>query len=262
MAGSPSIRTVKPYNITSTGFTSGGYSIYDIVPTTKGLLYSTISNDSSATYKSINTGTSNPYEQIILSELTNNTVYYVRAYCSNGTTNVIGDEYQIRTLAQDALPNTCVERSITLNPNVTYDIPKGVEIIYSDTPTNVLESNCLDVNLIPYTPSVTNLPGAPRNLRWFYLGNGQLNIDWEPPTSIGNSPIIKYKIYIYRGESLVINYPKTINVGGSFSTSHRASPVTNSTLGDVNTYYYARISAINSAGEGPVALSPGGGVVI
>src|SRR5205809_931795 len=82
-------------------------------------------------------------------------------------------------------------------------------------------------------------PGAPRNLQ-ATPGDGQVTLNWQPPSNDGGSPILLYTIYRGNssgGESFLITVPLV--------TTYTDAPVTNGV-----TYYY-KVSATNAIGEGP-----------
>src|SRR5206468_3644664 len=82
-------------------------------------------------------------------------------------------------------------------------------------------------------------PGAPRNLQ-ATPGDGQVTLNWQPPSNDGGSPILLYTIYRGNssgGESFLITVPLV--------TSYTDATVTNGV-----TYYY-KVSATNAIGEGP-----------
>lgn len=73
-------------------------------------------------------------------------------------------------------------------------------------------------------------------------GDGQIRLTWNPPSSNGGAPITSYKIY----EATASGGPYSWidSVGGSTLTYTRSG------LGDGVTRWY-KVSAVNSAGEGP-----------
>jgi len=82
-------------------------------------------------------------------------------------------------------------------------------------------------------------PGAPRNLQ-ATPGDGQVTLNWQPPSNDGGSPILLYTIYRGNssgGESFLITVPLV--------TTYTDATVTNGV-----TYYY-KVSATNAIGEGP-----------
>jgi subtilisin len=82
--------------------------------------------------------------------------------------------------------------------------------------------------------STVTAPGAP-TLSSATAGNASVALAWSPPSSNGGATITNYKIY--RGGSLLVTLGNV--------TSYTDTAVTNGT-----TYSY-RVSAVNSAGEGP-----------
>src|SRR5437773_2235747 len=88
------------------------------------------------------------------------------------------------------------------------------------------------------TPPATK-PGAPKNLQ-ATPGNGQVTLNWQPPSNDGGSPILLYTIYRGNssgGESFLITVPLV--------TTYTDATVTN------NVTYYYQVSATNAIGEGP-----------
>src|SRR5439155_204419 len=82
-------------------------------------------------------------------------------------------------------------------------------------------------------------PGAPRNLQ-ATPGDGQVTLNWQPPSNDGGSPITIYKIYRSKaggGETLIA----TIGNQLSYSDGGLTNGVT----------YYYKVSAVNNEGEGP-----------
>src|SRR5438034_304734 len=82
-------------------------------------------------------------------------------------------------------------------------------------------------------------PGAPRNLQ-ATPGDGQVTLNWQPPSNDGGSPILLYTIYRGNssgGESFLITVPLV--------TTYTDATVTNG----VTNYY--KVSAGNNEGEGP-----------
>src|SRR5437773_1966076 len=82
-------------------------------------------------------------------------------------------------------------------------------------------------------------PGAPRNLQ-ATPGDGQVTLNWQPPSNDGGSPILLYTIYRGNssgGESFLITVPLV--------TTYTDATVTN------NVTYYYQVSATNAVGEGP-----------
>src|SRR5207247_2421775 len=80
---------------------------------------------------------------------------------------------------------------------------------------------------------------APRNLQ-ATPGDGQVTLNWQPPSNDGGSPILLYTIYRGNssgGESFLITVPLV--------TTYTDATVTNGV-----TYYY-KVSATNAIGEGP-----------
>jgi len=82
-------------------------------------------------------------------------------------------------------------------------------------------------------------PGAPRNLQ-ATPGDGQVTLNWQPPSNDGGSPILLYTIYRGNssgGESFLITVPLVL----SYSDGGLTNGVT----------YYYKVSAVNNEGEGP-----------
>ncbi len=84
------------------------------------------------------------------------------------------------------------------------------------------------------------VPTAPRRLQ-AEPGNSTVNLTWSPPADDGGSEITKYNIY--RGKKN--NQLELIKTVPGNVTHYNDTSVKNE-----NTYYY-RVSAVNSAGEGP-----------
>src|SRR5437870_185370 len=94
-----------------------------------------------------------------------------------------------------------------------------------------------EASATPTTPATK--PGAPRNLQ-ATPGDGQVTLNWQPPSNDGGSPILLYTIYRGNssgGESFLITVPLV--------TTYTDATVTNGV-----TYYY-KVSATNAIGEGP-----------
>src|SRR5207244_2938722 len=88
-------------------------------------------------------------------------------------------------------------------------------------------------------PPPASPPSAPTNLV-ATVGNAQVGLTWQAPTSNGGSPITNYKIYrgtTSGGETLVA----TIGNQLSYSDGGLTNGVT----------YYYQVSAVNNVGEGP-----------
>src|SRR5207244_11994079 len=88
-------------------------------------------------------------------------------------------------------------------------------------------------------PPPASPPSAPTNLV-ATVGNAQVGLTWQAPTSNGGSPITNYKIYrgtTSGGETLIA----TIGNQLSYSDGGLTNGVT----------YYYQVSAVNNAGEGP-----------
>src|SRR5205809_386536 len=84
-------------------------------------------------------------------------------------------------------------------------------------------------------------PGAPRNLQ-ATPGDGQVTLNWQPPSNDGGSPIPNYTIY--RG---------TASGGETLkATIGNVLTYTDTTVTNGVTYYY-QVSAVNSVGGGPLS---------
>jgi hypothetical protein len=262
------ITTVPPFSITQTSIVSGGYSISNITGKEpgfeKGVEYS--SSPSMTSSKQVKKYTSltildttiNPY-LLSLIGLTANTTYYIRAYIRitistnpNTYSYYYGNIYEVKTLPTDVVVTTCSNTSVTIEPDVTYVVPKGATIISSDTVTNVLESKCIDISLIPYvatpTPDPSIVPSAPTITSATSPGRGYIRIAYTIPSSTGGSPILNYKLYIYDS---VTNVLICCITNPYISTSN---PIEYHT-GVSGANYYVKLSAVNANGEGALATS-------
>jgi len=88
---------------------------------------------------------------------------------------------------------------------------------------------------ISYTSPTT--PTAPENLRVTEVGEGYVNLAWDPPSSNGGSGLTGYKIY--RGTS---------SGGESYYTTISGTTFSNTNVVNGIKYYY-RVTAINEFGE-------------
>ena len=149
-----SVNTVIPFNITSTGVSSGGYAI------TAGSLpieYWLSIGTSSHPGNNIDIGSGNgaPYTYTITG-LDPDTIYYIRSYikCDAGE-DAYGNEFCFKTLPNDTSVNSCLITTMTVLPGMTYILPPGAEIVGANldhhlpVPLGTLESSCIDTSIIP-----------------------------------------------------------------------------------------------------------------
>src|SRR5205823_6517541 len=88
-------------------------------------------------------------------------------------------------------------------------------------------------------PPPSTPPSAPTNLV-ATVGNAQVGLTWQAPTSNGGSPITNYRIY--RGTS---SNGETLLATIGTVLAYTDTAVTNGVA------YYYQVSAVNAAGEGP-----------
>lgn len=100
---SPRVITVIPGNITSTSAVTGGNIVYDggSAVVAKGVCWSTTSSPTIDLATKTNEGTGSGAYVSTITGLTLSTLYYVRAYVTNGTTTTYGMEQQIKTPLND-----------------------------------------------------------------------------------------------------------------------------------------------------------------
>lgn len=120
------------------------------------------------------------------------------------------------------------------------DVTNGLTYYYKVSAENDVGegSPSNEASATPEAPPGTT-PSAPRDLR-ASAGDAIVNLDWSPPADDGGSPVTNYRIY--RG-----TVPGHLDFLATVSDvlSYQDTGVTNGV-----TYHY-RVSAVNSAGEGP-----------
>lgn len=155
---SKTIVTTLPFNITSTGVTSGGYSISSpLTITDKGLtIIGPLPATTSANYSFGSGGTY--YFDLEVTGLTASSTYQIHAYMvdSGGTTT--GKTFTFKTLASDKEVNTCIQTTVDIPIGMTYVLPQGAEILSAEltdtetvVPLGALDSSCIDTSIIPQT---------------------------------------------------------------------------------------------------------------
>ena len=98
-------------------------------------------------------------------------------------------------------------------------------------------------NIASATPTQVNtVPSSPTSLVAYPASPTSISLSWNPPSNIGGSPIIGYKIEYYNGTSQFI---VLVTNTGSAQTSYLHTGLV---TGKSYTY---RVSAINSAGTSP-----------
>ncbi len=143
------------------------------------------------------------------------------------------------TWSYDFNSNAWTEMNWATRPSIwggsvmTYDSESDRIILFGPTPSPGPGNETWAYEHSP-TP-----PKAPRNLRTA-AGNSSVKLSWSPPSSDGESPITKYRIY--RGTE---SGDLTLLLEVGTTLEYTDTSVTNGV-----TYHY-QVSAVNSAGEGP-----------
>ncbi len=123
------MKTISPYNITQTTFMSGGKDLTGSV-THKGVCWSVLPTptwiDDNKSFASANTVD----YVLLLTGLTANTKYYVRAFVLIGGVPQYGTEFSFITKTSDEfIEEGCSTYEITLNKNEQYSIPPGYKLV-------------------------------------------------------------------------------------------------------------------------------------
>ncbi len=183
----PSVTTVQVTNIAAVTATCGGNITYDggAQITSRGVCWST-SPQPDITDSHSSDGTGSGSFPSTLTNLSPATIYYVRAYASNGSWTVYGEEFSFRTKLSDVqgnLYNTVVIgtklwmaenlRATSLNNNTPIsEITDNAQWVSVNTPAYCWYNN--DVSFKPTYGALYN---------WYSVNSGQLCPDgWHVPT--------------------------------------------------------------------------------
>lgn len=119
------------------------------------------------------------------------------------------------------------------------NVTNGIEYSYSVSAVNDVGEGAMSPVGLAVPGSALTLPGFPRNLV-LTPGDGIVLVEWDPPESSGNTPILNYTVR--RGASLSL-MPVLCKLPA-------VTTFTDTGLANGEPYYYT-VSATNSVGEGP-----------
>jgi fibronectin type 3 domain-containing protein len=117
-------------------------------------------------------------------------------------------------------------------------VSNGITYYYNISAVNIAGESPLSLGNFGM-PKTT--PSSPQNLRVTEVGNQNLSIAWNVPSSNGGTPILHYAIYssfLFAGPYILIT-----TVEGEASTTYTNTSLTNGQI------YYLKIKAVNIVGE-------------
>lgn len=138
------------------------------------------------------------------------------------------------------------ERSTTFfgETNRVYDVYVAAVNRAGRGPYAVAEiATARDANGSPSAPDDATVPSRPRNLHLTLIDSDSFRIAWDPPTSDGGAPVLRYTVEVYFESDLLAS--------ASVDSSTRESRFD----GELSRTYDVCVSAVNRAGAGSCSVA-------
>jgi PKD repeat protein len=133
--------------------------------------------------------------------------------------------------------------STTQNPSHTYNTAGTYTATLTVTDSASPANSATSTVTVTAAPIAATVPGAPTGVTGT-AGNGQVALNWTPPSNTGGENVTSYKVY--RGTA---SGGETLLTSGGCSGLGAVTSCTDTGLTPGQTYYYT-VSAVNGVGEG------------